>query len=253
MAATASPAHVEDGAADHRQWANPQDGGDDSRGLGANGAGAGTRGRSAAAPVLVIATIWALLTGVKAFLLVQQAHRAALGMSAFQPWPAETASLIGLLLALPIVVRAERASRSVSPPAPRLLLLLLGWALLSIVHLLVTLGGRSATVGLDESYAFSSPRDWLLQLGESTFAYLIALAVLTLFRRSPSPEENGPGRQESTAPAGSSGPPAAGVVRLSDGAREVDLGAGELLAVSGGGNYIELIFRGGTRRLLRPR
>jgi hypothetical protein len=203
------------------------------------------------APVVVIAALWSLLTGVKALLLVHQAHQAGLGMGAFQAWPAETASLLGLLLAMPIAVAAQRKCRSVTPAAPPLLLLLLGWALFSIVHLLVTLGGRSATVGLDESYSFSSARDWVLQLGESTFAFLIALAVLALFRRLPSPEENGPERQESAAPARSSGSPTAGVVRLSDGGRELEVSVRELLAVSGGGNYIELIFRGGSRKLLR--
>jgi hypothetical protein len=203
------------------------------------------------APVVVIAALWTLLMAAKAFLLVQQAHQAGLGMGAFQPWPAETASLLGLLLALPIAAAAERKCRSVAPPAPPLLLLLLGWALFSIVHLLVTVGGRSATVGLDESYAFSSARDWLFQLGESTFAFLIALAVLALFRRVPSREENGPARHETAAPAGSSGSPPAGVVRLSDGCREVEVSVGELLAVSGGGNYIELIFRRESRKLLR--
>jgi hypothetical protein len=196
------------------------------------------------APVLVIAAIWALLTGVKAFLLVEQAHRAGLGMGAFQPWPAETASLTGLLLALPIAIRAERASRSAAPPAPPLLLHLLGWALFSLLHLVVTLAGRSATVGLDESYAFSSARDWLLQLGESSFAYLIALAVLTLFRRSPA-------REESAAPPAAAAAPAGGTVQLSDGGRQVEVRVAELVAVSGGGNYIELVYHDGSRKLLR--
>ena len=250
MTPTASPVHVEEGSADHPPWEVPHGMKDERHRRGTSGFPRGTRGSRTAAPVLATGTIWAALTAVKAILLVQQGHRAGMGMSAFQPWPAETASLIGLLLALPIVISAERRSRSAASRAASLRALLFGWALFSLIHLAVTLTARQVTVGLDELYAFASPRAWLLQLGESTLAYFLALAVFALFRSSPS-RVQASGRPENAAPPRSGASPPDHVVRLSDGGRDVDVRVRDLVAVSGGGNYIELVFRDGSRKLFR--
>jgi hypothetical protein len=197
----------------------------------------------------VTGAIWTLLTVLKAMLVVQQGHRAGLGMGAMQAWPAEIASLIGLLLALPVAISAKRTSLSHAPPAPPRLLLLLAWAPFSLVHLGVTLAARHATIGLDESYAFSTPQDWLFQLGESTFAYVIALTVFTLFRLPSQEEPRLTARP--AAPAKLDIGPSPAVVRLTDAGRQVEVSLRDLVAVCGGGNYIELIFRDGSRKLLR--
>jgi hypothetical protein len=242
---------MEEGASDQSPWEVPQSFWDERHSLGTSGLARRTKGPPVAAPALIVAAIWTLLTVVKAILLVQQGHELGLGMGAMQAWPAEIASLLGLLLAMPISIAAERRSRSAARPARPLLLHLLGWGLFSLVHLAVTLSLRGLTIGLDESYAFSSPWDWLLQLGESTLAYLIALIVFMFARPLPRCEELPPQILKPPVPPMLDAGPSPVVVRLTDGGRQVEVGVQDLVAVSGGGNYVELIFRGGGRRLLR--
>lgn len=255
MTPTAPSACVEESAADHVPRADPQRAGDERLRSGANGLARGTRGRSVVAPALVTGTIWAVLAAVKAILLVQQGLQGGDGVEAWharQAVPAGLASFIGLLVALPVAVVADRTSRLGAPPAPPLLLHLLGWALFLLVCVGAMLGFRQASMPpLSGSFALSSAQYWLIHLAEATLAYLIALAVFTLFRRLPPREEKAPGAQESATPVRPGAPTPDGVVRLFDGGREVEVIVRELVAVSGGGNYIDLIFRDGSRKLFR--
>jgi DNA-binding LytR/AlgR family response regulator len=86
------------------------------------------------------------------------------------------------------------------------------------------------------------PNEFFYEYRKDLIVYLLALTVIHFARRWDRP----------VAAARNSTPePGAPHVRLEDGSRSVDVDISELVAIVGGGNYVELIHRGDRRQLLR--
>jgi hypothetical protein len=200
---------------------------------------------------LMLAVVAAAILSVKALLAVEANHEAGLGIRAIQPWPVEFMRLLGFLAALPVALRASRVVRERIEASRRVAALAVGGALFALVHLLVMLGVRvAAHVNLDEAHAFNAARDLPYELIGAFAAYAMAVGTFAAVRRSAeTAEENG------TADHGDVDQPPEpdrpSLVCFADGGRTVDIGTDDLRAVCGSGNYVELIFAGRPRMMLR--
>ena len=195
---------------------------------------------------LMLAVVAAAVLGVKALLAVEANHEAGLGIRAIQPWPVEFMRLLGFVAALPVALRASRVMRQRTDASRRVAALAVGGVMFALVHLLVMLGVRvAAHVNLDEAHAFNAARDLPFELIGALAAYAIAVGTFAAVRRSAKPAE------EAAEVAEPPEPDRRPLVCFADGGRTVDIAADDLRAVSGSGNYVELIFAGRPRMMLR--
>jgi len=217
-----------------------------------NGAGPGATRRRTLHVCLLLALLAAAALVAKALFIAHGAPRDSLSPDAWQAWPGEITSFFGLMAALPIAVATHRLSQKELRPSFRVGALTLGALLFSIVHVSATLGVRELLgVRLTGAFSYDIGRDWLHLLAGDLVAWAVALVVL----RAAQP----PGGDGFAAPApgvpvaGTPDPPEAlpNLVQFRDGARTLSIDVADLRAVSGGGNYIELVFGPGQRRMLR--
>jgi hypothetical protein len=188
---------------------------------------------------------------MKALVLAEQAVEEGQGVASRQAWTAELTSLLGLLIALPVALAAWRLARSRRIAAPRTVVLAVGFGLFSLLHTLGMSGLRAILwVPRNQYYVLETPAQWLLHIGVGAIAYILGLAVLTMecgLREQPASKGAAPSLPEIPL-APDTGPSS---VELFDGARPVHISIGDLIAVRGGGNYVELIFAGRPPMLLR--
>ena len=219
---------------------------------GTNGAACGTNDRVGFLPLLVVAALWVSMCSIKAIVATQQATRAGEAMGVGQAWSAELTSFLALLLALPVVVTAHRWATTRRIAVPRLAVFGSGIVLFSLVHLWGMMTLRAVlSVQLMEAYLLEDASDWLFQAAADVLAFLIAWVVLETARAlrvQPDPiATTFPRKKREAAPAAAEPP----VVQFPDGSRSFEAPIGELTAVRGGGNYVELIFDRLPAKLVR--
>jgi hypothetical protein len=216
-----------------------------------NGAERVTNGPKTLTVCLALVAIGAIAMAGKAALGVQVGLSHGLGMDAWQAWPAEFASLLGLLLALPVVVAADRLVRSKLPMPVRIGGVLLGSILFTLVHFAGTAAVRAAL--MNGSHPFDPARHGPYEPATALVAYAVALVAFLAARRMvPAPVASAEPRiaESEECLEEAPGEPSPLVV-LADAGRSVEVDVRDLSAVSGGGNYVELIFRSGKRTTLR--
>ena len=147
-------------------------------------------------------------------------------------------SLAGSLVALPVALAALTLIGRARRPWSRRLLLLGGSVPFSAVHVATMVGLRMLLwriLGGHYGYAFG--REWLYEYRKDALSYALLLAFLLLAAHLlPRPEAAAPRSAR---------------VRLADGRGSVELDPAALVALRGGGNYVEAIFAEGRPRLLR--
>jgi hypothetical protein len=212
---------------------------DERQGQVTGGTRPGANGRQSPA-LLAVAAIAAAICTVNALSILDEAGRSGEALTPWKPWTTEYTSLAGLLTALPIAVAAERHSVAGGRLGRGAAVILFGSVLFSAVHVAVMVALRHLVWWVEgEVYSFDLGRDWLYEYRKDLLGYVFALIALSVARRWPEAPSAPPGR--------SSDPRAV----LRDGRREVEIDCTALLAVRGGGNYIELLFANAPRRLLR--
>lgn len=220
---------------------------DERRGGGTSGAPTVTNRRQRLLVCAGLVAVAAAVLAAKAGLSARAAERGEMGIDAWRAWPAEVTSLVGLIAALPVALAADRLSHSRAPDGLRSAALAFGALLFSFVHVAAMSVARAA-IGppLPDAFAFVPERDWLGTLLGDTLAYSSALAALAAWRAFSAPVAE---KVEPPVPKAEAQLPP--LVRLSDGGRETEIDPSDLCAVSGGGNYVELVFRNGRRTMLR--
>jgi hypothetical protein len=240
LAASAYSSGEEPGS--HPQRADSQSFGGERRGPGTGGRAVGTNGVVLFRVCIGLILIGAVICAVNALSILDDAVREGKAIVRWQPWATEYTSLAGLIAGLPIAIAAERFAAGARGLASRVTVAILASMPFSLVHLGAMVALRELLWRvLGRSYGFDFGQDWLYEYRKDAIAYGVALLVLTLARRLGSaPASSGAGKE--------TGRP---LVHMADGRREVMVDVSSLRAVRGGGNYIELIFADGRRRLLR--
>jgi len=199
-----------------------------------NGAG------EALACAAFIALAFAVCT-VDALSILHDSARGGGSIPVWQPWTTEYTSLAGSIIALPIAIAAARFARSARPSALRIAVVLAASFGFSLLHIGVMVALRALLWRLrGRVYGFDFGGDWLYEYRKDAVSFAILFFLLIVAPRLPpwwrrrSPGEAAPLR-----------------VSLADGRREIEVDPAELRALRGGGNYVELIFAGNRRRLIR--
>jgi hypothetical protein len=234
MTSLPPPAHAE--RADLRQgWG-------ERHGAVAAGSGVGANGSTR---VLLACCAVALLFGavctVNALSQLDEAARHGERLAAWKAFGREHSSWLGLVLALPVVLLVERVGGRLGW-AGRLGVWAAGSLLYCFIHLAVMVAARHILwSAMGEAYRFDAGREWLYEFRKDSVSYVAALAAVLVARHAWQRPDAAPGAATDEVQ----------LATLSDGRRRIDIDVRELCAVSGGGNYVELIFAGGRRRLLR--
>ncbi|HZG45507.1 MAG TPA: LytTR family transcriptional regulator DNA-binding domain-containing protein [Allosphingosinicella sp.] len=227
---------------DHLESADPRTGWDERRVPGPTGLLPGTNGRRTLAACSAAMTLAFAICTVNALSILHEAGRDGERIAAWQPWITEYTSLLGLLVALPSAVVAERHFNDHTRLIWRACALLLGSFVFSAVHVPVMVALREAWWSLlGSDYSFDFRRDWLYEYRKDLVGFTVVVALLAFSRAFPKSPRSETGRSESSSR----------LVQIPDGRRTVTIDVEDLKAVSGGGNYIELVLRDGRRRLLR--
>jgi hypothetical protein len=198
--------------------------------LGLNGAGLG----ACTAFVLIAAAFCT----VNALSILDDAAREGRAITHWVPWATEYSSLAGSIVALPVGVAAVTLIGRARRLWSRLLLALAGSLVFSAVHVGTMVALRMLLWRiLGRSYNFAFGREWLYEYRKDALSYALLLTLFTIAVLLVPPKGSAPAR-----PARA---------RLADGRRIVEIDPRLLVALRGGGNYVELIFAEGRRRLLR--
>lgn len=179
---------------------------------------------------------------VNALSILHEADRNGVHIARWHPWVTEYSSLLGFVAALPVAVIAFRFVRRETRLGRRVAALLLASLLFSAVHVAAMVALREGWWWLaGGDYAFPLGREWLYEYRKDALGFAIVVALLAIAHALPSRRGAAGEQPQGGAP----------LVSLPDGRRLVVVDLSRLRAVCGGGNYIELIFSDGRRRLLR--
>ena len=158
----------------------------------------------------------------------------------WQPWVTEYTSLAGAIIALPAGIMAARFARASHRRFVQAMIVVPASVAFSLIHIGAMVALRILIWrAQSETYRFDLGAEWFYEYRKDALSFAVLFLFLLLARRlSPLPRgalvEGGPVR-----------------VLLADGRRGIEVDPGDLRAVRGGGNYVELIFAGDRRRLIR--
>ena len=210
------------------------------RGPGPGGFRRGTIGADEALACATFVLIAGAVCTVNALSILHDVARNGGSLPSWQPWVTEYTSLTGSIAALPVGIAAARLAGSARRLAARALIVVAASLLFSLLHIGVMVGLRMLIWRAQgEIYRFDLGAEWLYEYRKDAVSFAILIMFLLLAPRLPSLRRAAPGE--------------AGPVRvlLADGRRGIEVDPADLRAVRGGGNYVELIFAGDRRRLIR--
>jgi hypothetical protein len=175
---------------------------------------------------------------INALSILDDAARNGVALPPWEPFGLEYSSLAGFIIALPIVLFAER--HAFGRHWLRLAILIPASLIFSLVHVAAMVVVRHLLWwSQGESYGYDYGAVWLYEYRKDVLTFAVAAAMIFLARRWPRLREE---------PEPVATPPR---VLMANGRRRVEVDIAELLAVNGGGNYSELIFAGDRTTLLR--
>jgi hypothetical protein len=204
-----------------------------------SGSKRGTNGNARLAwAALAFILLLAAACTINALSILDDAARNGVALPRWEPFGLEYSSLAGSVIALPIVLLAERLA--FGRHWLRLAILLPASILFSLVHVATMVALRHLFWwSQGESYGYDYGAVWLYEYRKDALTFAVAAAMVFLARRWPR-------RREEPQPVVT--PPR---VVMANGRKRVEVDIAELLAVNGGGNYSELVFAGGRTTLLR--
>jgi hypothetical protein len=216
--------------------------GDERRGHGTGGRSPGTNGAAEIGACAAFILVAAAVCTVNALSILDDASRDGRAIMAWEPWATEYTSLAGSIVALPVGLAAAALIRRARLAWQRGLVALSGSLAFSGVHVATMVALRMLLWRfLGHVYHFNFGREWLYEYRKDALSYALLLAFLTIAAWLPPLTGRGSARPQ----------PWPGRVRLADGRSSVEIDPATLSALRGGGNYVELIFVAGRRRLLR--
>jgi DNA-binding LytR/AlgR family response regulator len=234
--------HQAGGVGDHPESGDRLASCDERRAVWTGGSWLVSNGGRTLGACLVVALIAAAVATVNALSILHDSARSGEQVAIWRPWATEYSSLLGLIASLPIVVSAEGFAYRRRWAPVGVVVALLGSLAFSLVHVLLMVALReSLWWAQGGDYWFDFQQDWLYEYRKDLIPYSFALGLLALARAVPQKVPTKPvvNAHETTR------------AQFLDGRRKIQIDICDLQAVRGEGNYVELIFSGERRKLLR--